>query len=121
MFTVTKTKPTRIEIDINGGIDANIMLAGLDTVFRESEGVKDGTMLFTITDLDMPTMGAVGVELSRLGRLFGLLGKYDRCAVLSDHSWLRTVAEIEGALLPGLAIKSFHLDERTAAEAWLDV
>jgi hypothetical protein len=121
MFTVTKNQPNRIEIEVNGGIDANIMTAGLDEMFRLSEGVENGTMLYTITELDMPTMGAVGVEIARLSKLFHLLGKYDKCAVLSDHSWIRTAAELEGALIPHFEMKSFHMDERSAAEAWLDV
>lgn len=121
MLNVTKAGANRVHVEINGGIDANIMAAGLDELFRLSEGVENGTMLYTITDFDLPTLGAIGVEFSRLGKLFNLLGKYDKCALLSDHSWIRTAAEVEGALLPGLAIKSFHLNERSAAEAWLEV
>lgn len=121
MLTVSKTAPNRVDLDINGGIDANIMTAGLDELLLASEDVVNGTMLYTITDFEMPTLGALGVEFSRLTKLFSLLGKYNKCAVLCDQGWIRTAAEVEGALIPGLAIKSFHLNERSAAEAWLAV
>ena len=121
MFTVTKPKANRVDIELNGGIDANIMTAGLEELFRLSEDVENGKMLYTITDFDMPTMGAIGAEILELPKMFKLLGKYERCAVLSDHGWIRTAAELEGALIPNLEIKSFHLDEASAAEAWLDV
>ena len=53
-------------------------------------------------------------------QLFGLLMKSDRCAVLSDIPWLRTAAEMEGAIFPMLTIKSFELDEEEDAKRWLD-
>ncbi|MGB7319659.1 MAG: STAS/SEC14 domain-containing protein [Planktotalea sp.] len=121
MFTVTKPKPNRINIDLNGGIDANIMTAGLEELFRLSQDVKHGRILYTIADFEMPTLGAIGAEILELPKMFKLLGKYERCAVLSDHGWIRSAAELEGALIPHLEIKSFHLDEARAAEAWLDV
>ncbi|WP_333713965.1 STAS/SEC14 domain-containing protein [Yoonia sp.] len=76
-------------------------------------------MLYRITSFAMPSLGAIGVEMARLPKLFGLLGKYDRCAVLTDIPWLRTAAEMEGALIPGLEIKAFALDAVDDAESWL--
>lgn len=119
MLNVTKVGPNRVDVELNGGIDSNIMAAGLDKLIDLSEGVQKGRMLYTITDFDMPTLGAIGVEFTRLPKMFSLLSKFDKAAVLSDHAWIRTAAEIEGALFPGIDIKSFHLNEGAAAEAWL--
>ena len=68
----------------------------------------------------MPTAGALVVEFSRLPGLFGLLRRFDRCAVLSNRTWLRTIAEFEGMLIPGLEIKAFEYADTEAAEAWLE-
>lgn len=119
MLTITKLAPNRVDIDLSGGIDAEIMTAGLDDLIAKSEGVENGRMLYRIIDLAMPSLGALGVELTRLPHLFSLLGKFDRCAVLSDAGWLRTAAEIEGAIIPGLDIKAFELADVDTAEAWL--
>ena len=119
MLTITKPSSNRVDIVLNGKLDSETMERGLDDLIELSEGVKNGRMLYTITDLAFPTLGAIGVELSRLPKLFGLLGKFDRCAVLSDEGWLRTAAEIEGKLFPGIEIKSFKLGETDAAETWL--
>ncbi len=121
MLTVSKPKANRVNLELNGGVDANIMTAGLEELFRLSEDVEKGTLLYTITDFDLPTLGAIGAEILELPKMFQLLGKYEKMAVLSDHSWIRTAAELEGAIIPHLEIKSFHLDEASAAEAWLDV
>lgn len=119
MLTITKPAPNRIDITLDGGIDVEIMTAGLDDLIEKSEGVQNGQMLYRISDFTMPTLGALGVELTRLPKLFGLLGKFDKCAVVSDASWLRTAAEVEGAIFPGIEIKAFEPDETAVAEAWL--
>lgn len=119
MFTITKPAANRLDIALSGSIDAETMRKALDDLIDKSEDVTHGRMLYTITDFAFPTMGAIGVEFTRLSKLFGLLGKFDRCAVLSDAGWLRKAAEVEGALFPGIEIKGFELGEKDAAEAWL--
>ena len=120
MLTITKKGDNRVDIDLNGPIDAVNMRVGLDELIHASEGVENGRMLYTIPEFAMPTLAAMGVEMTYLPSLFSLLGKYDRCAVLTDAKWIQKAAEIEGALFPGIEIKSFDLDQITLAEDWLD-
>lgn len=119
MIKITKQSNERVDIDVDGTIDSDAMRAGIEELIKASEDVEHGVMVYRITGFTMPTMGALSVELQKLPELFGLLGKFDRCAVLSDQAWIRTAADIEGALLPGLSIKSFELSETDKAEAWL--
>jgi len=119
MFKITKKSAQRVDIELSGSVDADSMRIALDELIEKSEDVSNGCMLYKISDFSMPTLGAIGVEMTRLPKLFGLLGKYDKCAVLSDSNWLRKAATMEGALFPGLDIKSFEFDEIEAAEAWL--
>jgi len=65
------------------------------------------------------TLGAIGIEFSRLPSMFGLMKKFDRAAVLTDKTWLKKVSELEGVLYPGLEIKAFNIDQKAEAEAWL--
>lgn len=119
MLTVTKPAEKRIDIELRGTIDAETMRSALDDLIEMSEGIIHGRMLYTIPEFAMPTLEAIGVEFTRLPKLFSLLGRFDKCAVLSDAIWLRTAAEVEGALFPGIEIRSFELDAVEAAEAWL--
>ncbi|GAA6207034.1 hypothetical protein NBRC116601_03270 [Cognatishimia sp. WU-CL00825] len=119
MLKITKKSPNRVDIELFGTLNTDDMRLGLDELIEVSADVNNGKMLYTITDFTMPTLGAIGVEFTRLSKLFGLLGKFDKCAVLSDASWVRTAAEIEGAVFPGIEIRSFHLNDTIAAEAWL--
>jgi hypothetical protein len=119
MFQVTKNGPNRVDVAIDGSLDGIEMEAGLETLFDYAKGVTDGRMLYRISNFAMPTIGALGVEMRHLPHLFRLLATFDRCAVLSDTDWLKTMAQVEGKLLPGLEIKGFDMDEVDAAEAWL--
>lgn len=119
MIGVKKVAPNRVDLDIRGSIDADEMRRGLTELLDASEGVQHGRMLYTFTEFEMPTLAAIGVEFGLLPKLFGLLGRFDKCALLSDTAWLRKAAEIEGKLFPGIEIRSFELGERDAAEAWL--
>lgn len=119
MLTITKPQPNRVDIDLSGKVSSEEMAEGLDELLDLSQDVNNGTMLYTITSFAFPDLGAIMVEMGRLPKLFGLLARFDRCAVLSDVAWLRAAAEVEGAVLPGFDIKAFDLTERDAAEAWL--
>ena len=120
MLKVSKPANDRLDIELSGLLNAESMDKALSSLVEQSKGVKDGKMLYTITDFEMPTLGALAVELQHMPKLFGLLGKFRKCAVLSDEGWIRTFAEIEGAMIPNLEIKSFALASRQAAEKWLE-
>lgn len=119
MFSVTPNGPNRIDIEFSGKLDSDEMRIALDELVSKSEGIENGRMLYRVGDFALPTLAAIGIEFSRLPAMFGLIHKFSRCAVLADQSWITTIGEIKGALIPGLEIKGFGLDQEAEAEAWL--
>lgn len=119
MLTITKPNPNRVDIELSGKIDSDEMARGLDDLLDKSQDVNAGIMLYRINSFAFPDLGAIAVEMARMPKLFGLLGRFDRCAVMSDAAWIRSAAEIEGTLFPGIDIKAFDLTDGDAAEAWL--
>lgn len=119
MLKVTPNGKNRLDIELSGSLDAEDMKIGLDELVNKSEGIKNGTMLYDLIDFHLPTLGAMGVEFSRLPAMFELMKKFDSVAVLTDKTWLKKASEFEGALYPGLEIKAFSRDEKGEAEAWL--
>jgi len=119
MFEIKPNGPNRLDLTISGAIDAEQMRLGLEQLIDKSENLEKGKMLYTLTDIDFPTLGAVGVELAKLPHLLKLVGKFDRIAVLADQHWIQRASEIEGFLIPGLEIKAFDVVDAAAAEAWL--
>ncbi len=120
MLNVSKPSANRVDIELSGALDAEAMRSALDHLIEKSEGITHGKMLYKVLDFEMPTLGAMAVELHRMPKLFTLIGRFEKCAVLSDTAWIRTAAEIEGAVIPSLEIKSFALADTKVAEAWLD-
>ena len=120
MLNISKLSPSRLNIELSGALDADAMRSALDHLLEKSEDIANGKILYKISDFEMPTLGAMAIELQRMPKLFGLISKFDKCAVLSDTAWIRTAAEVESAIIPSLKIKSFALKNAKAAEAWLD-
>jgi len=119
MLTVTKPALNRLDIELDGTLDAVSMETGLEALMEAAEGIEHGVMFYRVKSFEMPTLGGLGVEFRFLPSLISLVPKFDRCAVVSDESWIRAAAEVEGAVIPGLDIKSFEPGEEAAAEAWL--
>jgi hypothetical protein len=120
MLNVSKPSANRLDIELSGALDADAMRSALDHLVAQSVGITKGKMLYKIFDFEMPTLGAMAVELYRMPELFGLIGKFEKCAVLSDTAWIRSAAEIEGVVFPSLEIKSFALADTKTAESWLE-
>ena len=119
MFNVSKPSENRIDVEIDGKLDAETMARALDELLAQSENISGGRMLYTISNFEFPSLAAIGVDLARVPKLFGLIGRFEKCAVLADASWIRAAATFKGALFPGLAIKAFEVDQGAEAEAWL--
>ncbi|MDX2505322.1 MAG: STAS/SEC14 domain-containing protein [Gammaproteobacteria bacterium] len=119
MFKVIQNGNNRLDIEMSGKLDSEQMKAALDELVIKSENIENGKMLYEVIDFHLPSLGAIGIEFSRLPSMLGLMKKFDRAAVLTDKVWLQKVSELEGALYPGLEIKAFNRDQKEDAEAWL--
>ncbi len=119
MFEVVRSGTNRLDINFGGKLGKDEMNVALDELFSSGKDIEHGRMLYRIDDFELPTLGAMGVEFSRLPEAFRFIKKFDRAAVLVDKKWVIKASEIEGALIPGLKIKAFDLDQESEAEAWL--
>ncbi|WP_420403290.1 STAS/SEC14 domain-containing protein [Nisaea sp.] len=120
MIRIAKTAPNRIEMEFEGdSIDEDTMQNAIEELIALTKDMEHGQLLYRLQRFPWPSLAAIGVKFGHLPDLFKMLGRFDRCAVLSDESWLRTASDIEGALIPGLEIKGFRMDEAEAADAWL--
>ena len=119
MFKLTQNGINRLDIEMSGKLNADEMKIALDELISKSKDIENGRMLYEVIDFHLPSLAAIGIELSRLPSMFRLMKNFDRAAVLTDKTWLQKVSELEGALYPGLEIKAFNRDQKVEAEAWL--
>ena len=119
MFKVIENGTNRLDIEMRGKLDADGMRIALDELANKAENIENGKMLYDVVDFHLPSLGAIGIEFSRLPSMLKLVKRFDRAAVLTDKTWLKKVSELEGTLFPGLEIKAFDRDQRAEAEEWL--
>jgi hypothetical protein len=119
-FKIERINENRLDIEMSGKLDSEAMAKALDELVDKSEGIENGKMLYDVIDYQLPTLGAITLEFKRLPKMFGLINRFRWAAVLSDKTWLKTISELEGKLMPGLEIKAFDRNKRAAAELWLE-
>jgi hypothetical protein len=119
MLRITRPAPNRLDLELDGALDSAAMRAALDSFADHAVGIEHGRMLYRIVDFDLPSLGAIGVEVTRLPQLLSLVRRFDKAAVLTDTRWVGKVSELEGRLFPGLRIKAFDPGQVAQAEAWL--
>ncbi len=95
------------------------MQTALDELESMSQGIDNGVMLYDVVEFHLPSLGAIGIEFSRLPSLFGLMRKLRKAAILTDKNWIQKASELEGLLVPGIDIKAFDRDQKKEAESWL--
>ena len=120
MFKIERFSEDRLDIELNGKLNSEEMAKALDELVEKSEGIENGKMLYDVIDYQLPSLGAITLEFSRLPQMFGLIKRFRRAAVLSDKTWLKTISELEGKLMPMLEIKAFGREEKAAAVQWLE-
>ena len=119
MFSINRVSDNRLDIEIAGKVTGEEMQRALAELFKHTDQISNGRMLYRIRDISLPTFSAIMVELQQLPKLFRLVKHFDRVAVLADEAWLKKAGELEGKLFPGLEIKAFDYDDNKAVEEWL--
>ena len=119
MISLKITGENRVDFAFTGKIDSEGMRQVLDEFEDKLAAMENVRMLYRIEDFEMPTLGAMMVKLGELPSLLKLMKRIDKVAMLVDKKWIQKVADLEGALFPGLDIKGFDLDKGADAEAWL--
>lgn len=119
MLTVARRGPERLDIHLAGRVTAAEMRPALDALEAAAADMTRGRLLYRVSDLRLPALGALLVELSRMPRLLRLLRRFERCAVLGDAGWIRDAARAEAAVFRGVEIRAFAPEDWRAAEAWL--
>lgn len=119
MFDLKEDPQGFVRLSIGGEIDHQEMRAGLEAFLACLKDDQKTDFLYTIEKFDFPGIAALGVEFGYLPLLIQSISKIGKVAVVADQAWLRTAADIEGWLIPGLTIETFEPQETEKAIAWL--
>jgi hypothetical protein len=112
MLVTTVTEDGRVEVVVDGGIDAAAMTDLREAVERESDRSGPVRLLVEVRSLGGVTPAALREDL----RSLHLVSRIHRYALVTDIGWIRKAAPVEFALLP---IEGRVFDDRAEAVAWL--
>lgn len=119
MLEVQQNPGGWIDLSIAGKIDPTEMRDGLDAFFSATDGQDAIKCLYRIRDVGLPNLVAIAIKLRRLPRLFGVIKRLDKIAVVANQTWVRRMAKIENVVIPRGTIRAFDpIDEPRAIE-WL--
>ncbi|OBV10834.1 STAS/SEC14 domain-containing protein [Erythrobacter dokdonensis] len=85
----------------------------------QNEAGEGGNILIDMVSMAGFSWSAVAEELAHIPALMQWLYRLDRIALVSDEEWIRTMARLESALLPGVVYAVYDADEAGAARAWV--
>ncbi|GEO95699.1 STAS/SEC14 domain-containing protein [Kocuria turfanensis] len=114
--TTVQSGTNIVTINAHGGItaaDMQHMREVLDEVIREHDSVR---MVAVRGDIDFADISPRALWLDL--KSAGYIKKLERLAVVTDVDWEAKVSEWTTELLH-VPTRRFHLDERTAALAWI--
>lgn len=119
MFDLNCDEGGFVRLTIGGKITEAEMKTGLEEFLSIVEAAVKTDFLYTIESFEFPELQALAVEMGFIPRLFAALPKIGKVAVVADQAWLRTVANIEGMMIPGLTIETFAPEDADKARDWL--
>lgn len=96
--------------------DFDRIAAAIDAGLRTREQVS---IYAEIVNLGGFTLSALLKDIAYGLKQIANLRQYARYAVVTDAQWLRTIADVENKLLPGIEIRTFSLEEDEAAMGWV--
>lgn len=112
MFIITKRAENRVDITIDGPIDQDMMRDALWDLLAQSEGITDGLMYYRLTNFELPSFGALAVEMTFLPKLFGLYPTTANARWLRMHNGSAKQAKSKACLSPGSRSRALNPGKR---------
>ncbi|MEQ6916603.1 STAS/SEC14 domain-containing protein [Halomonas aquatica] len=111
--------PHVVALRASGKVDADDLQQAIDAIEQAKQAHPKVSLYAEIDDMRWMTFTALLRDLGYGLTQIGELSHYHRVAMVTDHSWLRPLAELESRLFRPLEVRVFPAQERAAARAWI--
>ncbi|WP_158215805.1 STAS/SEC14 domain-containing protein [Notoacmeibacter marinus] len=118
-ITIETLAPGVCHLTIDGRIeksDIRMAMAAITAAKDESERIN---ILVDVRGFAGFEMAALIEDLRQGFRELRDLSRYDRVAVVTEKSWMEWAAKTEGALLPGVSVRTFRSEEMDRARRYV--
>lgn len=118
MFVLHTSLPSVVAFTARGRITSSDIRLVMVLVER---ALTTGEPVHVFADVTNPRglFSAMKGQWARDFRMLGKLRRFGRVAIVSRNWWLRAVARLESAVLPGISYRVFRPRDRDRALAWV--
>lgn len=119
MIDIERISPKAHQMLVYGEITADDTRKFVAFAEQQAAAGEGGNLLIDLVSMAGFSWSAIAEELAHVPALMRWLYSLDRIALVSDEDWIRTMARLESALLPGVSYAVYDADEAEAARGWV--
>ncbi|MDC8753643.1 STAS/SEC14 domain-containing protein [Erythrobacter sp. sf7] len=119
MIDIERISPKAHRMAVYGEITPDDTAKFVAFAKAQNEAGEGGNILIDMVSMAGFSWAAVAEELAHVPALMQWLYRLDRIALVADEGWIRSMARLESALLPGVVYAVYDADEAEAARAWV--
>lgn len=108
-----------VQMSVTGAIASESLQSSFDWIETVQTANDNIQLCVEMQSDDFSDLAEASQQFRRVGDMLRRAHDVDRCAVITDSSWLRNSAKVEGAVIPGMNIMAFAPDEADTAGKWL--
>ena len=119
MIDIERISPKAHRMAVYGEITSEDTARFVAFAADQNAAGEGGNILIDMVSMAGFSWSAVAAELAHIPTLMQWLYRLDRIALVADEDWIRSMARLESALLPGVEYAVYDADEAEAARAWV--
>ncbi|WP_427452050.1 STAS/SEC14 domain-containing protein [Litorimonas sp. WD9-15] len=108
-----------VQMSVTGAIAPESLQSSFDWIETVQSANDNIQLCVEMQSDDFSDLAEASQQFRRVGDVLRRAHDIERCAVVTDSSWLRNSAKVEGAVIPGMNIMAFSPDEADSAGKWL--
>ena len=108
-----------VQMSVTGAITPESLQSSFDWIENVQTANDNIQLCIEMKSGDFSDLAEASQQFRNVGNVLRRAHDIQRCAVITDSSWLRNSAKVEGAVIPGLNIMAFSPDESDTAGKWL--
>ena len=111
-----------VQMSVNGPMTSETVQSSFDWIENVQSEIATNDNLQICVEMqadNFSDLAEASQQFRRVGEVLRRAHDIDRCALITDSTWIRNSAKIEGAVIPGLELMAFAPDESETAEKWL--
>lgn len=111
-----------VQMSVNGPMSSETVQSTFDWIetVQSEAATNDNLQICVEMQADnFSDLAEASQQFRRVGEVLRRAHDIDRCALITDSTWLRNSAKVEGAVIPGMELMAFKPENAESAEKWL--